>query len=187
MGNRENEQQYPDPALQNQSGSRPPHFNQAVCGCRCGRASGHGQGSNEDDGRLDDTATLVTSDTSDDDFGLHSESTLGEDIETSHLVAGHSAFHEYDARVDGAGISGNYPSFSGPGSDSDGANSMENELGSGRSIWRRLRFSADALTKMYVAYSRRRRGRFVACHRVLDWVLGLTYLSSTTFSYDLSG
>ncbi|KAF2442552.1 hypothetical protein P171DRAFT_69426 [Karstenula rhodostoma CBS 690.94] len=125
-------QQYPEPGLCSRSASRPPHLNQTVCGCRCGRASGHSRGGDDGDRQNDETLTLVGSDTSDNEFGFLSESTLGEDIDTSRFLAGQSPFHG-ESRVSSPGMPTAHSLYSNPGSESaysDTADSMDNEPGS---------------------------------------------------------
>lgn len=132
MCNRDEEQHYPDPGMFNPSPSRPPHLNQTVCGCRCGRASGHSRGSDGDDRQDDETLTLIASDASDDEFGSQSESTLGEHVD-GHLIAGQSAFHGSSSRTSDSAMDAGHPTFSGAGSESnysDRADSMVNEPGS---------------------------------------------------------
>ncbi|KAK7182100.1 hypothetical protein DPSP01_008259 [Paraphaeosphaeria sporulosa] len=123
-------QQYPDPGLCNRSASRPPHLNQTVCGCRCGRASGHSRGSDDDDRQNDDTLTLVGSDTSDNEFGFRSEATLDEAVDTSRILASQSPFQEGFSRVSSPGMPAGHSLYGSPGSESDysdTADSMDNE------------------------------------------------------------
>lgn len=129
-------QQYPDPGQCKRADGRPPHLNQTVCGCRCGRASGHSRGSDDGDWQNDETLTLIGSDTSDNEFGFLSESILGEDIDTSRFLAGLSPYHEEEPRVSGSGVPTGHALYGSPGSEldyGDTADSMENGPGSGKS------------------------------------------------------
>lgn len=136
MRNSNEGQKDSDFCLHTASSSRPPQFNQSICGCRCGRRSSHGKGYDDNEHNEDEAMTLVASDASDEGGSAHLMGLMVSDntLQSALIQETRLRFNRPHMVFDSPGTTAvSSPDRSRPASSYEGtAESMENEPGSGK-------------------------------------------------------